>query len=416
MFEHIPYPPIPTPPLGIPPSLYADWIMPHKSLGISTEAIDAAAAEGRFPSFDIVVPAILCAIVLGMIRKVLQPHVFRPLAIISMDLKVAEQKKNAEIEEGINFKLKDKKERISNIQAFCVSKGYKPIDVVQYVSLRMRNRAAEVKITKFCEALWRFVFYALYCVIGYFVLFHDGPAPWVLDTRELWTDWFEFKMTKGMLFYYHVELGCYMHQLVWTEVSRSDAVEMILHHVITIFLLLFSLLAGFTRIGTSILLCHDIADIFLEMGKCINYVGQNNKKATWAIRLCDGFFVCFVLSFAYTRLYIFPFQLIRSVWADSIEIYGSTWNPAWTIFTGLLCGLQCLHIFWFALILRMVVRLFAAGKVSKDVRSDDEFDGEEEEDEGEEDIVLESDKAAALAAGVSKAKGPSTITQRKSNK
>ena len=52
--------------------------------------------------------------------------------------------------------------------------------------------------------------------------------------------------------YYHIELGCYLHQLLWTEVSRSDALEMILHHLITICLLIFSYLTNFTRIGLSI--------------------------------------------------------------------------------------------------------------------------------------------------------------------
>ena len=54
--------------------------------------------------------------------------------------------------------------------------------------------------------------------------------------------------------------------------ARSDAFEMILHHLVTISLILLSYLTRFSRIGSSILLVHDFADIFLEIGKCFNYI------------------------------------------------------------------------------------------------------------------------------------------------
>lgn len=41
---------------------------------------------------------------------------------------------------------------------------------------------------------------------------------------------------------------------------------MVVHHIVTVLLLTFSYNSGFFRIGCVIMLLHDLADIFLEVG------------------------------------------------------------------------------------------------------------------------------------------------------
>jgi len=41
---------------------------------------------------------------------------------------------------------------------------------------------------------------------------------------------------------------------------------MVIHHIVTVMLTTFSYTAGFFRIGCVIILLHDLADIFLEVG------------------------------------------------------------------------------------------------------------------------------------------------------
>jgi hypothetical protein len=225
-----------------------------------------------------------------------------------------------------------------------------------------------MRMTKFVEAIWRFVFYSIFCILGIRALYFPTTVSWVIDTEENWKDWPRQPMNSAVNLLYQIQLGSYLHQLMWTEISRSDAAEMILHHVITITVVLFSFITGFTRVGSAIFLCHDLADIWLELGKCFVYISRA-KDNQWAKVYCDVFFVIFAVTFGITRLYIYPRYLLYSLLFEAPRMLGM-W-PGYYAYAGLLLGLQGLHIFWFFLILRMVVRLMTTG-IDKDERSDDE--------------------------------------------
>ena len=47
--------------------------------------------------------------------------------------------------------------------------------------------------------------------------------------------------------------------------ARKDFWEMFIHHLVTLILIFFSWTANLVRIGTSVLLLHDMADIMLEV-------------------------------------------------------------------------------------------------------------------------------------------------------
>ncbi|CAN0288957.1 unnamed protein product, partial [Ectocarpus sp. 12 AP-2014] len=144
------------------------------------------------------------------------------------------------------------------------------------------------------------------------------------------------------------------------DTRRSDFAQMLVHHVATISLLTFStcsrclknalvlcilpyLLAAvrsrsLVRIGTLIMLCHDVADIFMETAKLFNY---SQKRFHWCHLAADGFFFLFAGVFGFSRLYIFPKYLVLSVWRTAVlsEVMRH-------FFTGQLCTLLVLHVFW----------------------------------------------------------------------
>ena len=243
-------------------------------------------------------------------------------------------------------------------------------DVNRYLWHRKRNALFNRKITKYIEAFWRFIFYSAFCILGYQVLFVPAVAPWVQDTKNHWMNWPFHQISPMMLFYYQIELGCYFHQLFWTEVNRSDAMEMILHHFITIFLIVGSYVTNYTRVGVSILLLHDMADIFLEIAKVFNYTSEGKNNKWMKDYLVDPIFGVFAVTFFITRLVLYPRYILYSVLIEGYEVFGCEWGGCY-YFVLLLVGLQLLHVFWFYLIARMIFKLMM-GTMTKDERSDDE--------------------------------------------
>ena len=148
---------------------------------------------------------------------------------------------------------------------------YTEEEVKAYTKNRMNYYTQEKKITKFIEALWRLIFYGGFVIIGFHCLFYPNIQPYIL-TNTFWIGWPETAATASVTFYYQAEIGAYFHQLLYTEVSRSDSTEMIIHHFVTLCLLIGSYMTNFTRMGSFIIILHDFADIFLELGKSIIWV------------------------------------------------------------------------------------------------------------------------------------------------
>ena len=249
-----------------------------------------------------------------------------------------------------------------------------------YITSSLKVRSNKNKAIKFVEALWRLIFYSCFVVVGIRVLLFPSRQVWLEDTTLHWKQWPFHDISPLTNFYYHIQLGCYMHQLMWTEVSRSDAAEMILHHFATIFLILLSYLTNFTRIGSSILVVHDLADIFLESAKCFNYVSKNSKTAVGKAcgSCCDVLFGLFAIVFFVTRLVLYPRYMVYSLVYEAPQVLGGAW-VGYYVFAVLLVILQCLHVFWFYLISVMIYKLAIKGTVEKDDRSDDEDEIDQDE-------------------------------------
>ena len=69
--------------------------------------------------------------------------------------------------------------------------------------------------------------------------------------------------------------------------------EMVVHHIITLFLLFLSYTSNFVRVGSLVLLTHDVADGILELAKLCKYAKRD--------RLCDVVFGVFTVVWVATR-------------------------------------------------------------------------------------------------------------------
>lgn len=183
--------------------------------------------------------------------------------------------------------------------------------------------------------------------------------------------------------YYLHALGFYISALAFLiayDSRRSDYKVMVLHHVVTLTLVIVSYLYNYVRIGVIILALHDVGDVFLYLATTLHKLGYAGA---------DTFvFGIFAVVFYVTRLVALPrlnyCVAVESLFQVSVLPSFNNWAMFfesallhWVVFSTLLFVLVLLHCYWFSLILRMIYREVVLGrKISDegDIRSDDESD------------------------------------------
>uniref|UniRef100_A0A7M4FI60 Ceramide synthase 3 n=1 Tax=Crocodylus porosus TaxID=8502 RepID=A0A7M4FI60_CROPO len=154
--------------------------------------------------------------------------------------------------------------------------------------------------------------------------------------------------------YYMVEISFYCSLLctLGMDNKRKDFIAHVIHHLAAIGLMGFSWCANYLRIGTLVLIIHDIADFWLEAAKMFNY-------ARWE-KTCNVLFLIFSVMFFITRIILFPLWILRGT--IILPLYYST-TPvlAYFLINGQLLALQGLHLYWGNLILDVLKKFIFVG-------------------------------------------------------
>lgn len=187
--------------------------------------------------------------------------------------------------------------------------------------------------------------------------------------------------------YYPLEFGWYMGLLICMLMDsprKSDFVVMMLHHLVTMFLVGLSACVGHTRIGVLVMLLHDSSDTLLHGSKILHYAFEGSPIHV----LCDITFATFAFVFFITRLVLYPYLLyVTGVMGYNCGFTGTEWS----LFTAL-AVLVPFHMYWFALIMKILMEALIGGEVQGDVRDDDEVDYERKKAIGLVDAPAESKK------------------------
>ncbi|XP_063041899.1 ceramide synthase 2a [Engraulis encrasicolus] len=355
---------------GLRAWFWQDWIWFPAGLGWADLQNKDGKVFGQIEDLWVTVPIALCFLV---IRQVFEWKVATPLASL---LGVREKSR---VEASHNpllesyFRSTSKHPAQTAVVSLSKQNGCSERQVQRWFR-RRRNQERPNKLKKFREASWRFTFYLLAFFAGLGVLI---DKPWFYEKEEMWKDFPKMPLIESQYWYYMIELGFYLSLLfsVASDVKRKDFKEQIVHHVATILLISFSWVVNYIRAGTMIMLIHDASDYLLESAKMFNYAGWRNT--------CNYIFIVFAMVFFITRLILFPFWIMHATVVYPLAIYPTFFG--YYFFNGLLMVLQCLHIFWFLLILRMAIKFLPGNNIVEDERSDrDETDDSEEEDEKEE--------------------------------
>jgi len=200
------------------------------------------------------------------------------------------------------------------------------------------------KVDRFGVVLFKFFFFMFISIYGYFLLVEKEWFPSILGGKGDILNCFKslgmLELDEGVKTYYLIQLGYHAHSFLFQfrMTHRADFFEMVLHHVVTLFLISFSYLTNFTRLGSLVLITHDFSDMF---GYAIKSV-VDTKSAALTLTVYAGL----LLSWAFMRLFVFPFYII-SVTITQTEVDG------YALFNGMLITLLCLHIYWYTLFLKM---------------------------------------------------------------
>lgn len=226
------------------------------------------------------------------------------------------------------------------------------------------------QVDKFGQSASEALFYGCSFVIGCIVV---PRQPWIWPSELWWkgktvppsVDGEHALLCDDLKCYILLYFGRYLQGVVscCLEHKRKDFVEMQIHHCTTLALIFLSYTHQYNRIGVVVMILLDPADVPLHLAKLCKY--------SLAHGTADLFFYAFGFSFFVTRLVLYPYV----VWSAHFEAaqhfdYGV---PEWTC-VGLLYVLLVLQMYWFALILKVAIKLVLHGEDVADVRSDSEDD------------------------------------------
>ncbi|GAB2220635.1 hypothetical protein Droror1_Dr00008297 [Drosera rotundifolia] len=238
------------------------------------------------------------------------------------------------------------------------------------------------KLRKFKESAWKCVYYLSAEIL---VLSVTCNEPWFTNTKYFWVGpgdqvWPDQKMKLKLKGMYMYAAGFYTYSifaLIFWETRRSDFGVSMGHHVATFILIVLSYIWRFARVGSVVLALHDASDVFLEIGKMSKYSG--------AEALASFSFILFVLSWILLRLTYYPFWVLWSTSYEVVLTLDKEKHPVkgpiyYYVFNTLLYTLLVLHIYWWVLMQRMLMKqIKARGQISDDVRSDSEDEDEHED-------------------------------------
>mmetsp|Transcript_11780 Transcript_11780/g.19182 ORF Transcript_11780/g.19182 Transcript_11780/m.19182 type:complete len:352 (-) Transcript_11780:796-1851(-) len=268
---------------------------------------------------------------------------------------------------------------ISYVWVQCVRKG--ALKVAMFISDRrvgpsipiecQRPLASELAQRKVMDQSWQLAIHVTMTAFAYYLM---KDTTWFSDPASTFTPcpsrYREGELTRPMELnaYYLMQLAIWMwtaFSCKWLESRRKDYVEMMLHHIVTIVLVLASLLYKEHPMGMLVLIVHDSSDVLLDMMKLANYFKLETSHGYFITEIC--FFLNTFVSWPLLRLYYFP---RRVIYEGTIVGYGHhcgegdsvlerCYNVDGSCFGGsmLLCVLAVLHVWWFFLMLRIFYKM-----------------------------------------------------------
>ena len=182
---------------------------------------------------------------------------------------------------------------------YCLSKKYK------HPKLKALKDKYRLKLSRH---LYKITFYTGITIFGYYVLKDLPYFPKSMGGKGYMPAMFlpgfpnSYFHEKPPLFdfYYNLNLAYFFCDFIFLLISekQSDFINMLLHHICTINLIIFSFMTNYSNIGCLVIFCHMQSDI---LGHAIRFVVQTDLPI-FIIGLTG---ISFLSNFIYMRQYVF---------------------------------------------------------------------------------------------------------------
>uniref|UniRef100_A0A7S2V1S2 TLC domain-containing protein n=1 Tax=Fibrocapsa japonica TaxID=94617 RepID=A0A7S2V1S2_9STRA len=329
--------------------------------------------KGEFRHTDVLVLGFYVALVWVILRYMITSFVSKPLGRWCMCLEPVNYEENKILDK--EFERSTSKVLSEEHKVLLPAKTNLPLQqIVDYFKAKRMERRQRQQLHKFTQSFWELVAYTFLVAWGVYV-HHDQP--YLTDSMSLWEDFPIQHVRPCEKLYYVMELGLYLNFFVYQFLDhrRSDWVEYFVHHSVTLFLLLFSWLTSFIRVGLVIMIIHDTSDPLLNLAKIFNYTAKKRPR----FQICaDVTFAIFALVFFVTRILFYPGYLLKATFITILEVM--VMHPCYYVWNPLMGTLFVLNVLWFFMICKVIQKALS-GKLD-DVRSDDDIDTDEGEGDG----------------------------------
>ncbi|XP_036353971.2 ceramide synthase 1 [Ochotona princeps] len=225
--------------------------------------------------------------------------------------------------------------------------------------LAKRCRLQPRDAAKMPESAWKFLFYLAswsyntYLLFGTeYRFFHDPPSVF-----HGWTP--GMAVPRDIAVIYLLQSSFYGHSVyatLYMDAWRKDSLVMLLHHVVTLLLLVSSYAFRYHNVGILVLFLHDISDVQFEFTKLNIYFKSrggcyHRLHTVLALVGC----VSFSVGWFWFRLYWFPLKVLYATAHCSLRAVPGI--PFYFFFNGLLLLLTLMNLYWFLYILAFAAKV-----------------------------------------------------------
>ncbi|MBN3303153.1 CERS1 synthase, partial [Amia calva] len=214
-------------------------------------------------------------------------------------------------------------------------------------------------VAKMPESAWKLLFYTMSWSYSSYLLFFTQYS-FFQDPPSVFYDWKRgMEVPTDIAIAYLIQGSFYAHSLyatVYMDAWRKDSVIMVVHHIVTLALIIFSYAFRYHSIGVLVLFLHDVNDIQLEFMK-VNVYFRNRGGVYHVFNDIISNMVCvsFSISWFWFRLYWFPLKVLNASCISSLQSVPNI--PFYFFFNSLLFALTLMNIYWFLYIMLFVVKV-----------------------------------------------------------